>query len=220
MISLPQCSIAQIQIGKGDRVLFWKDRWLMGSSVGDIAPHVLAQVCSRRCNCWTIQVALIHNKWIQDIQGPLIPEAAGECAHIWLCIMRSAEGRNMEEEDTFCWPCSSKGQYSAKSTYNRLQAGSIQFAAANAIWKNGAPLKCKIFMWLSILDKHWTSARHACRGLQNRPDPCYVCLQGEDDLGHMFMQCVHARQVSIICFGDMGVAADPPTVTCTLKDCG
>jgi hypothetical protein len=30
-------SLIHIRVGKGDKVLFWKDRWLNGSAVGDIA---------------------------------------------------------------------------------------------------------------------------------------------------------------------------------------
>jgi hypothetical protein len=113
-------------------------------------------------------VALIHNKWIEDIQGPLIPEARISGSASWDQLKAEIWRRRILSVGLAL----RRAIYSAKSTYNRLQAGSIQFAAADAIWKNGAPLKCKIFMWLSILDKQWTSARHARRGLQNRLDTC------------------------------------------------
>jgi hypothetical protein len=76
-----------------------------------------------------------------------------------------------------------------------LQLGLIDFVVADAIWnwKNGAPLKCKLFMWLAIQDREWTSARRHRHGLQDRPMPCYVCLQDEDAMDHLFTQCVHAR---------------------------
>jgi hypothetical protein len=211
-------SLIHIRVGKGDKVLFWKDRWLNGSAVGDIAPSVLQLVGTRRRNTRTVQVALIHHKWIEDMVGTVTPAAAAECVRLWVCISELGGQRNAQDEDIFSWPCSSSGTYSAKATYQRLQLGSIDFAAADAIWMNGAPLKCKIFMWLTIQDRQWTSARRHRHGLQDQSSTCYVCLQEEDSMQHIFTQCVHARQVWFSCFTDLGITASPPTVTCTLED--
>jgi hypothetical protein len=169
-------SLVQIHVGKGDKVLFWKDRWLNGSAVGNIAPSVLQLVGTRCRNARTVQIALIHHKWIEDMVGPVTPAAAAECVRLWIHISELDGQRNAQDEDVFSWPCSSSGSYSAKTTYQRLQLGSIDFAAADAIWKNGAPLKCKIFMWLTIQDRLWTSARRHRHGLQDQLSPCYVCL--------------------------------------------
>jgi hypothetical protein len=35
---------------------------------------------------------------------------------------------------------------------------------------------------------------------------------------HRFAECVHARQVWLLCFTDMGIAATPPSITCKLED--
>jgi hypothetical protein len=40
----------------------------------------------------------------------------------------------------------------------------------------------------------------------------------EDAMEHLLAQCVHARQVWLICFTDMDIAAAPPTATCKLED--
>jgi hypothetical protein len=151
------------------------------------------------------------HKWVEDIAGTLSPVAAAECICLWAYIVGLR--RNSEEEDAFRWTCSLSGVYSAKATYKRLQLGSIDFAAADAIWKNGAPIKCKIFMWLAILDRQWISARHQSWTPGSVGSPYFVCLQD-----HLFTQCVHARQVWLICFTDMEIAADPPSTTCKLED--
>jgi hypothetical protein len=126
-------SLIHIQVGKGNMVYFWKDRWLSGLSVQDIAPNVLAHICTRRRNRRTVQVALSQNRWIEDIQGALSPAAAVECVRLWLRIQNFSVGRDADQDDVFSWPCSSKGVYSANSTYERLQLGAIDFAAADAI---------------------------------------------------------------------------------------
>jgi hypothetical protein len=116
-------------------------------------------VSTRRRNARTVQVALIQNKWMEDIVGTLSPLAALECVQLWLCIAEVDGFRDTEGEDVFSWPCSPNGIYSAKATYDRLHVGLIHMPAAEAIWNNVAPLKCKVFMWLSIQDRQWTSER-------------------------------------------------------------
>jgi len=53
----------------------------------------------------------------------------------------------------------------AKSTYNLLQEGSMQFSAAEGIWENGASLKCKIFAFLAMQYRLHTSDRRGVNGV-------------------------------------------------------
>lgn len=95
----------------------------------------------------------------------------------------------------FAWPCDALGNYSARSTYNKLYQGLACFALAACIWKSWAPIKCKIFAWLAVQYKILTSNRWARHGLQDLPSPCYKCLQEEDNVDHILMHCGYAREV-------------------------
>lgn len=66
---------------------------------------------------------------------------------------------------------------------------------AVCIWKCWAPLKCKIFAWLAFKYRLWTCDRRARHGLQLLPSPCYVCDQEEDNVDHILVRCVYAREV-------------------------
>jgi hypothetical protein len=66
-------SLVRIRIGKGDRVLFWTDRWMDGSCVQDIAPLVLNLVNTRRRSKTTVQEAFQNDRWTTDIMGDLPP---------------------------------------------------------------------------------------------------------------------------------------------------
>jgi hypothetical protein len=165
-----------------------------------------------------VQVALIQERWKGDIAGTLSPQAIDELMRLELCLNDIDTPRNAAADNTFSWPCASSGVYSAKATYDRLHVGLIHMAAADAIWKNGAPVKCKLFIWLTILNRQWTFERRFRHGLQAQTSGCFVCLQEEDNTMHLFTQCVQARQTWHICFSNMAVAANPPTVTCNLED--
>jgi hypothetical protein len=107
--------------------------------------------------------ALVENRWVDDIQGELTAEAARQCVQLWACI--NLVDRDIEEDDVLSWSCSANGVYSAKSTYDMLQSEGVEFPMADAIWKNGAPLKAKIFMWLTIQHRLWTADRRHRHGL-------------------------------------------------------
>jgi hypothetical protein len=56
-------------VGNGEATLFWKDRWLDGKSIKEMAPEVYALVPKRRRKARTIREVLIERTWIPDIVG-------------------------------------------------------------------------------------------------------------------------------------------------------
>jgi hypothetical protein len=62
-------SCAKIRIGNGLDVIFWRDIWIDGQSVPEIAPLVVMQVPTRIKNNRRAAEALPHHGWVQDIQG-------------------------------------------------------------------------------------------------------------------------------------------------------
>jgi hypothetical protein len=75
---------------------------------------------------------------------------------------------------------------------------------AKPIWRSFAPLKCKIFGWLAIRRRLWTSDRRAQHGLQDHLDPCGTCLQEEDNVDHILSQCLYAKMVWFDCLRKLG----------------
>jgi hypothetical protein len=66
------------------------------------------------------------------------------------------------------------------------------------VWKSFAPAKCKIFAWLALRYRLWTSDRRARFGLQENPDPCFTCLQEEDRVDHILIQCPYAGWTGLV----------------------
>ena len=203
-------SLVRIQVGRGDKVRFWMDRWIEGRSVSEIAPAVFQLVPVRRRNSRTVQEALMDSRWTLDLVGELPMEGFVQCVELCAAILQVE--RDIEVEDQFTWPCSSSGQYTARSTYARLCQGGERFAAAACIWEAKAPLKCKIFQWLAIRGRLWTTVRRAKHGLQEVPNACFVCLQELDSVEHILIKCAYAREVWHRSFCDAGLPDLAPTV--------
>jgi mannosylglycoprotein endo-beta-mannosidase len=186
-------SLVKIKVGKGDKVLFWLDRWLEGSCILDIAPEVWNAVSLRRRNKRTVQEALVNDRWTRDILGELSPE--GFLQYVQLSIAILNVDRDQEEQDLFSWPCDASGVFSASSTYKRLCEGGIRYSTADCIWKPWAPGKCKIFQWLAVQSRLWTTERRAKHGLQDSPNVCFTCLQEIDLVNHILLHCSYAKEV-------------------------
>lgn len=197
------------EVGDGANTLFWKDKWLAGKSVQDLAPNIYILVSKRRANRRTVKAALNGMNWIEDIQGDMPVQALLEFLELW----ETLEDMVLQEgiPDRHIWRLSLSGDYSAKSAYDALFEGSLSFAPFERIWKTWAPPKCRFFMWLVAHNRCWTADRLARRGLPH-PDLCLMCDQEEENIQHLLIQCVFARQfwyVFLHCFGLAALAPQP-----------
>ena len=117
-------SLICIQVGEGSRVLFWSDRWMRGLNASQIAPLVVQEVSTQCINRRTVQEGLLNNRWIGDIRGVLSPQGMIQC--FALLAMVATIFRDEQQPDSFTWPWSASGNYSATSTYRMLKPGGYQ----------------------------------------------------------------------------------------------
>lgn len=136
--------------------------------------------------------------------------------HLQHCHCHASEG--YKAHDVFAWPVAYLGVYLAKSTYSRLCQAPTRSPTAACIWCSWAPLKCKIFVWLTTQYRLWTSDGHARHGLQDLPSACYTCLQDEDNVNHILVQCVYAREVWHTSFDTLQLNVLCPATTDTFTD--
>jgi hypothetical protein len=155
-----------------EETLFWKDRWIQGQSVADIAPRLLQVVPKRRINTRTVQEALIGRAWMSDIRGALSVGAIVDYLHLWNLLLTAELGQNVEDKHIF--RLAANGKYSAKFAYEGFFIGSVPFEPYERIWKTWAPPKCPFFLWLVAHKRCWTADRLAKRGLDH-PDSCPLC---------------------------------------------
>jgi hypothetical protein len=208
-------SFARITVGDGESVLFWTDRWINGLTAQEIAPEVWKLVPPRKRNTRTVAEALLGNAWTEDLRGERSPACILQCVLLHGEIIEVP--RDAARPDLFAWKGSSSGQYSAKDTYNYLRQGRECFAAAEWIWSPWAPAKCKIFAWLAIQHRLWTANRRTRHGLQDHTSPCFVCLQEEDTVEHLLMQCSFAREVWFRCLRRLEIQVQEPQRGSTLE---
>jgi hypothetical protein len=134
------------EVGNGEHVLFWTDRWLQGQKISDLAPHLFAVVPPARRKKHTVKEAFTNRDWVADIQGALTLDIITE--YIQLSDLVHGFQLQPEVHDSHYWRLSSSGQYSTKCRYESLFMGATLFKPCDRIWKTWAPPKCRIFLWL------------------------------------------------------------------------
>jgi hypothetical protein len=114
-----------------------------------------------------------------------------------------------DQEDRHTWKLESDGAFSSKSAYRAFFEGSSTFEPWKRIWKTWAPNKCKMFMWLAVRNRCWTSDRFARRGLPH-PNRCPLCDQEDETIQHLLASCVVARQVWFSLFSTLNLSTWAP----------
>jgi hypothetical protein len=74
--------VMQTEVENGANTLFWKDRWIQGQRVADIAPRLLKVVLKRKINTRTVQEAITGRAWMSDIRGALSVGAIVDYLHL------------------------------------------------------------------------------------------------------------------------------------------
>ncbi|GJM95657.1 hypothetical protein PR202_ga12426 [Eleusine coracana subsp. coracana] len=159
------------QVRRGNNTLFWKDKWIMGCFVSDLAPLVVGVVSPRVCNGHMGSEGLVDQNWIQDIRAGLSLIDLFE----FFQLVDTLDGYFLsQEDDKLVWRLDSSGTYTSKSAYRAFFNGSIPIEPWRRIWKSWVLGKCKIFLWLAARNRCWTADRLAKHNLPH-PSRCPLC---------------------------------------------
>jgi hypothetical protein len=179
------------ELGDGNDILFWKDRWLNGRCIGEVAPEVLEHVPRRIASKRLVKDALTDLNWVADIRGALSVRALAQV--LGLCDLLEGLVLQPGIPDRHIWKFNASGDYSSSSAYKVLLLGAVDFGPAERIWKSWAPGKCKFFLWLVEHNRCWTADRLALRGLDH-PICCPLCDQADETINHLLVECSFAKQ--------------------------
>ena len=110
------------------------------------------------------------------------------------------------------WCFTASAEYTAKSAYDALFQGAVSFGPYERIWKTWAPPKCRFFLWTVAHNHGWTADRLVRRGLPH-PSECPLCDQEDEDIQHLPIGCVSARQFWYSLLHRVGLSILTPQAT-------
>jgi hypothetical protein len=97
-----------------------------------------------------------------------------------------------------CLRLTADQQYSASSAYGAMFVGCSRPLGAWQLWKISAPPRVKLFFWLVMHGRCWTTHRRWRHGLQESSS-CIICDQAEETMDHIILGCVFSREVWSSC---------------------
>ena len=180
-----------ITIGDRNIMSFWYSGWLFGRRPKDIAPSLFRLTKSRRRN---VADALSNGNWIRDlnIANGITTSHLQEFVILWNLIHQIQ--LRPRHADQICWKFTESGNYTAASAYRAQFLGSTREPHLYSIWCTWALPKCKLFGWLILQDRVWTSDRLARRGWDHSPD-CPLCHQTLETAKHLLADCRYTRRI-------------------------
>jgi hypothetical protein len=180
-----------ITVGDGHTSSFWHAPWLDGEKPKNIAPSIFA--ISKRKN-FTLNKGLFQDFWIEKVETNDISTINQliDFVGLWSLIkeVHLIEG----SKDDITWKFTNFGEYTAASAYKAQSEGMVNYFMMEAVWKNWAPPKCKLFVWLILHNRVWTADR-----LQKRVWPncenCQLCKREPKTASHNFLKCRYSLRI-------------------------
>ena len=201
------------QVGSGQRVKFWKDKWCGDKPLCESLPSLFSISLSK--DAWVSDV------WNPDSDGegwtPLFSRAFNDweiemVEHFMLKIQAFRVQR--EDEDRVVWTTSKNGVFSVKLSYSILELGDSHLFPCNSIWRVNIPPKVAFFAWEASWGKILTLKQVQRRGysMANR---CFLCLSEVEMVDHLLLHCVKTRVLWSLIFSLFGVAW---VLSCSVKE--
>jgi hypothetical protein len=69
-----------------------------------------------------------------------------------------------------------------------------ELLGAKELWNTKAPPKVKLFFWLAMHNRLWTTDRRKHHGLQD-DDGCILCNQTSETAAHLLSGCVVTKEI-------------------------
>lgn len=184
------CSV-RVELGDGTSARFWTDPWLPDGRIAAFAPHLFRAV-GRRFHCMSVKEALSGRRWVRHITGPYTAPVLCDYVELWAKL----EDIQLQPlvSDRFVWRWTNDGSYSAASAYRSFFVGMSSMLGAKQVWQASAPPKIKLFFWLALHGRIWTSERRRRHGLQDHAE-CALCNQEDETVDHLLVACVFSREL-------------------------
>jgi hypothetical protein len=181
----------RIAIGDGAKTSFWHCAWVNGRRPKDIAPDIFA--ASSDCRL-SVREALTDSTWVNRIDLHAIHTADHLKQFVELWSFAHSVSLVQNTEDRIDWIYNASGEYSAASAYRIQFMGHTCSNLKALIWKPWGPSKCKLFAWLIIRNRVWTSDRLAARGWPHSPS-CPLCKRHPETAHHIIAGCRYSRRI-------------------------
>lgn len=176
-------ALTTVQLGDGRSTLLWSDVWAGDESFEERFPRLFSHCINRHC---TVEQAISSN-----LQGSFVNRLSPQ-AHEELSLVQDILQRTMltDQPDVRTSPFArTRDKLDTSAIYRLLKAKGQQNDPTSAfIWKNAAPTRVQMFMWLLLKGRTQCSANLYRKNILASP-ACLACGANEETTDHLIFQC-------------------------------
>ncbi|KAL6521526.1 hypothetical protein OROGR_018095 [Orobanche gracilis] len=151
-------------VGDGSSIRFWMDSWLHEDPLRLLYPH-LFRLEKQKWSLISDRLKVENNSKILQWDWRSNPATAAEITELFNLMNVLYNFVWKGGKDTWKWKASKSGEFSVSSARGLLAAAPRPINQPIMPWKGWIPLKCKIMVWRSLLNRLPTKAELFKRGV-------------------------------------------------------
>jgi hypothetical protein len=160
--------IAQAQLGQGDTILFWQDKW-NGKNLKLSYPELFSFATNAEI---TVKSVLQAEAFEDNFHLPLSVEAYDRFCELEI-YMQSLQQSNDKDKWTYIW---GSQDYSSVKAYKHLIGAQRVHLVYRMLWKSSDQLKHKVFFWLLLKNRLNTRGLLRRKRMQLESYACEMCI--------------------------------------------
>ena len=180
-------------MNNGRKILFWHDHWGSNCPLKYVFPDLYSVAKNGKCTLQKlVGIYLVNGKtYFEHHFFNFRPISGSEVARFY-GLLNSVQFN--ESDDEVLWYFTSSAVFSVKSCYTILNDGGHRSLFNRSIWKNAAPLKVKVFAWLTCHDKILSRDNLQKRGWTGSVS-CNICSYSIESFHHILLPCNVSRVI-------------------------
>jgi len=179
-------AITTVQIGDGTFCSFWHDVWFQDESLEDLCPTLYSHCIEKDCT--------VAEMFSIGLPNSLVPRLTARATSELHFVQQLLGGVNLDDSADKRLSVFSKGEagLDTGALYRLLKSrGQRNDFGASFVWKNSAPPRVQLFMWLLVQER--IQSRSLLRKKHIVQDStCQVCNASEETPEHIIGGCAIA----------------------------
>ncbi|XP_028184613.1 uncharacterized protein LOC114371346 [Glycine soja] len=189
------CNHLKWKLGSGDKISFWKDKWLHDNLTLQQKYPTLYQISGQQSSTINLMGELVAERWEWKLKW----RRHFFDHKIQLIVAFLAELENVHitqsSRDSLIWQADPNGIYSTKSAYTLLQEADrevLEDSASKIIWSLQIPPRATAFSWRLLKNRIPTKA-NLRRQVEMPSYNCPLCESEEETTSHVLFSCTKTR---------------------------
>ena len=197
-------SFLDYEVGVGDRIRFWFDRWCGDCPLKDAFPDLF--VCTTNRNATVASLLLqstsgSRNSWNITFTRNFNDWEVARVASFFECLYSHVSFRN--GADHIRWSLKRDGVFDIRSYYSALRGSQPVSFPWKAIWGVRVPRRVAFFTWSAVWGRILTADNLMRRGY-HLAGRCYMCCCEGETICHLLLHCPKAMGMWNFVFRSFG----------------